>query len=380
MTSAIPVTLITGLLGSGKSTLVQNLIQHKPANEQWGLIINEFGEVDIDGLVFEAQLTNYSSIYIEKVSGGCICCTAHLALVQALNNLLGKHHNLDRILIEPTGLGHPAKILDVLLNNNSQTFVKPIKLDKTVCLVTAMQLTAERWQKSQVMRDLVTLADTLIVNKMDLATPTQVASANTIIQQLYPAKQKLIYTEYAQINSSEIFSHGAQQTVLGEFIEPDQRPLLKILGANASYEVKKPSSKVSLLSLPRGKAPLVQTHLNANEQAYASKFTSTEHCFILPNEAHQLNSMGWIWQASTQFNRVQLKTFFASLSPCLQRAKGILKTGKEWQLVQWADNQLQLSDIAWRKDSRLELFFASHTANPTAAELEELITPCIHQF
>lgn len=372
-----PVTLITGLLGSGKSTLIQNLIQQKPKDETWGIVINEFGEVDIDGALLQSQFQDNKQLLIQSVSGGCICCTAHLALTQAINALLKHPEQLDRIIIEPTGLGHPAKILDVILSKQQQPFIKPIKLENTVCLVTAMQLTAERWKKSQVMRDLVTLADTLIINKTDLATEQELTSAHAIIDGLYPAKTHIIDTQYADISYSEVLNQVIQKRSTSV-----DNQTIKILGS-AQPSLKSLNSNNQRLQPSLGKSPLTQVHLETVEEAYTSKIESTQRCFIHKTSNNQLNSIGWVWNNNLQFNRTKLKPWLDSLQPVILRAKGIIKTGNEWQLLQWADEQHQLTDIAWRMDSRLELFF-NHENNHLDAdsfikELEDELLGCIHK-
>jgi len=108
--SPLPVHLITGLLGSGKTTTLKHLISQKPNNEKWGILINEFGDIDIDAATLEAS--DSSQLHIQQVSGGCVCCTAQFGLIDAINQLLSQP--IDRLLIEPTGLGHPAKIIDSL--------------------------------------------------------------------------------------------------------------------------------------------------------------------------------------------------------------------------------------------------------------------------
>ena len=92
-----------------------------------------------------------------------------------------------------------------------------------------------------------------------------------------------------------------------------------------------------------------------------------------------LNSIGWTWPVNTQFNRTKLKAFFEQPQLNINRAKGIIKTGKEWQLLQWADNQLSLSDIAWRQDSRLELFFYAKAPEISTHLIEQHLLKTIHQ-
>ncbi|HHS99285.1 MAG TPA: hypothetical protein ENK73_00355, partial [Thiomicrospira sp.] len=90
----------------------------------------------------------------------------------------------------------------------------------------------------------------------------------------------------------------------------------------------------------------------------------------------------WIWSNEIQFNRVKLKALFEKLAPHLLRAKGIMKTGNEWQLINWSDGILSFEEIAWRQDSRLECLFTHNktveTIHPT--KLEEEIQSTIHSY
>ena len=102
----IPCTLVTGFLGSGKTTLINQLIASKPTDERWALLINEFGRIGIDGaLLASSQATDSAKndIAIREVNGGCICCTSQLPLQIALSRLLSDHHP-KRCLSSPQGL------------------------------------------------------------------------------------------------------------------------------------------------------------------------------------------------------------------------------------------------------------------------------------
>ena len=118
---AVPTNIITGFLGVGKTSTILHLLKSKPNNERWAVLVNEFGEIGIDGALVQGQQTEEQGVVIREVPGGCICCAAGLPMQIALNQLLAKAKP-DRLLIEPTGLGHPKEVLQVL-----SSFVRPIK-------------------------------------------------------------------------------------------------------------------------------------------------------------------------------------------------------------------------------------------------------------
>lgn len=326
MSSPLPVHLITGLLGSGKTTTLQQLIKQKPADERWGLLINEFGEIDIDAATLQSQ---HPDMEVVEVSGGCLCCTAQFTLQQAIEQLASLSPALDRLWIEPTGLGHPAKVLDTL---KQKAFSRPLALQAVIGVISPAQLTPERWQKSAVMRDLINLAEIILVNKTDQASSAQTEQACQFLQTLYPPKRAVLPTDFGQVSLSKI-----QQ-------KHQPAPFILLQGLDEHLNQLQTHNTACQSTLP-GVESCQATYSNSNQ------YTNTA----------SLKALGWRFNPEIQFNRVQLKAFFQQLGPQLERAKGLLKTGKEWQLINWSDDQLSFEEIAWRADSRLELIFKAET-------------------
>lgn len=334
--TSLPTHLITGLLGSGKTTTLRQLLLQKPAHERWGIIINEFGEVDIDVATLQSQESNDAVL---SVSGGCVCCSAQYGLTQAINQLLAesKESPISRLFIEPTGLGHPAKIIDTLTQSS---FVRPLSLQPILCVITPQQLTPLRWQKSTVMRDLVTLADIILLNKIDLSSADQQCTALELMHNSYPPKTQIKSTQQGMI------------------------PLTEILGSKQSNDDRNVHS-FTILNSNEGfishQKQTIQT-----SKAVESSLPGISQCLVqVASDTSELSSVGWIFDPKIQFNRIKLKTFFTVIAPILARGKGLLKTGNEWQLVNWSDGELNFQDIAWRQDSRLELLFNDTTNNTT---------------
>lgn len=327
----LPVHLITGLLGSGKTTTLKHLISQKPKHERWGVLINEFGEIGIDGASLESESSD--QLALSQVSGGCVCCSAQFGLIEAINRLLSQP--LDRLFIEPTGLGHPAKIIDTL---KQTAFKQPLALQAVVCVITPKQLTETRWQKSAVMRDLVTLADIVVLNQTDLSSQNEQACSNAILSALYPNKSQVIHSQFGQVK-------------LDDLLKPSRPAGFVILSGLAEHQQQMP----------------------AHSKDYESQIPHTQACRFSTNQTGNVISLGWIWSAKNQFNRVQLKLFFEQIAPQLLRAKGLLKTGNEWQIINWTEQQLHFDDLAWRQDSRLELLFKSDAQiNPSDIKVIEI--------
>lgn len=336
----IPVTLVTGLLGSGKTTAIHQLLQQSPADEHWGLLINEFGEIGIDAATLDGDAQ-----WIEDVTGGCICCSAQFGYRQALQKLL--QQPLDRILIEPTGLGHPAQIIDTL-----KAFQPHIRLAAVLLIITPQQLTPQRWEKSAVMRDLVSLADTVLFNKIDLASRDDIQQAEQLLQQTYPPKQTILHT---RLDQAYRFPPG-----LVDFraMQPTFTLLSGLAAHTKHHQINPACALVGESKLPQ--------------------------VLQMKTRLADTLSIGWQFDAHIQFNRVALKDVITQQRHMV-RAKGLLRTGNEWQLINVVDGQITWQDVAWRRDSRLELLFEipedqGFDADPAQHLIEQLETallPCL---
>lgn len=163
---AIPTHIITGFLGTGKTTAISHLLKSKPEGERWAILVNEFGEIGVDGALFSAQHSESSGIFVKEVPGGCMCCTAGFTMQIALNFLLSnaKPH---RLFIEPTGLGHPVEVLGIL---SSTYYQEVLSIQKIITLVDARKLHDERYTSHATFNQQIQIADLIVGNKQDLYT------------------------------------------------------------------------------------------------------------------------------------------------------------------------------------------------------------------
>lgn len=151
----IPITVITGFLGAGKTTLINKIIKEN-ANIRFGLIINEFGEVGIDG-----QILDNPKEEIVEMSDGCLCCVVRSDLVEAIHKMTdtGK---VDYIIVETSGLAEPAPILQTFMTMKADG----IKMD---CMMTIVDYNNLNKYSSEykVVFEQIELADIIVVNKVD---------------------------------------------------------------------------------------------------------------------------------------------------------------------------------------------------------------------
>ncbi len=164
----IPLTVLTGFLGAGKTALLNKLLKD-PALAETAVIINEFGEVSLDHLLVE-----YVSDNMVLLQSGCLCCTMRGDLVDALETLLRDLDNrrctFRRVLLETTGLADPAPVLHTTMSH--PYLLLRYRLDGVVTVVDAVNGDAELDQHAEAVKQ-AAVADRIVLSKTDLVTPEQ---------------------------------------------------------------------------------------------------------------------------------------------------------------------------------------------------------------
>jgi len=176
----LPITVVTGFLGAGKTSLVNRLINARVGKERIGVVVNEAGEIGLDG----ALLGDATDDVIE-IADGCVCCTSQGELLDAITRLYRAAGHLDRIILETSGLADPGPVLDALA---SITHV--LRLDTMVVVVDAMHaLDGLDRHKSPEMRQQVQLATHVVLSKIDLADDDAIAAVRERVSALNPEAQ-----------------------------------------------------------------------------------------------------------------------------------------------------------------------------------------------
>jgi G3E family GTPase len=173
----IPVTLISGFLGAGKTTLVNYLLtQHR--DEYIGVIVNEFGEVGIDG-----QLVVADEQQVIEITNGCICCTVRKDLSVAVSEILRRSaRKIDRLIVETSGLADPAPVLQTFLADLEM--LETVELESVITLVDAGHV---RWHiNDEIVREQIAFADVIVLNKVELQDKVSLERVEQDIRQLNP--------------------------------------------------------------------------------------------------------------------------------------------------------------------------------------------------
>ena len=198
--SSVPTTIITGFLGTGKSTAILHLLKNKPSSQRWAVLVNEFGEIGVDGSLFQGQHTQEQNVFIREVPGGCMCCTAGLPMQVALNQLL-KSARPDRLLIEPTGLGHPKEVLQAL---TADAYRDVIDVQKIITLVDARQLADPRYTKHHTFNEQIAIADIVVGNKQDLYQNDECLKLEAYVKQHGASEAQLAFTQNGDMTAIDL--------------------------------------------------------------------------------------------------------------------------------------------------------------------------------
>lgn len=299
MIQAVPTTIVTGFLGVGKTTAILDALARRPAGERWAVLVNEFGQVGLDGAILSSE----GGVVVREIAGGCVCCTAGPQLGVAINRLL-REHRPDRLLIEPTGLAAPASILDLL---RTPSFRTAIALRAVITLVDAARFLRPNGLQDDVFLSQVEVADVLVANRADQTAPDLLDAFRAKAATLWPPKQVVAVTEHGRLDPAWLD------------LEPSPR---------ARFSAAPPSSLVS----------------------------------TAPHAGPDVASEGWIFAPEVVFPGPATRRLLQQLvrpGPALPqgvlRLKAILHTDQGWWLVQATDRELTITPSMHRRDSRIEV-------------------------
>ena len=195
----LPVTIISGFLGSGKTTLLKRILSTLENPKRIAVIENELGDTSIDDLI----LAEYSPAKIDTVLGRT-CCETRGAFIKSLRSILDNAQDIDRLIIESTGVVHPGMLANAILSDSELN--SKLKLDGIVTVVDALNFESHIDGDGHA-REQVAFADSIIINKSDLSTFEKIEELTTLLKSINPTA-KYTVASYAETNSDAIMNLG----------------------------------------------------------------------------------------------------------------------------------------------------------------------------
>ncbi|MBW6526086.1 cobalamin biosynthesis protein CobW [Sphingomonas sp. RHCKR7] len=225
--SKVPVTVVTGFLGAGKTTLISHLIRHA-GGRRLAVVVNEFGTLGVDGAILEhCAIPDCPAENIVELANGCICCTVADDFIPTIERLLALEPRADHILIETSGLALPKPLLKAF---DWPAIRSRVTVDGVIALADAEAVAAGRFAPdpaavaaqraadaevdhdtplAEVFEDQLACADVVLLTKADLAGADAVAAARAIVLAEAPRPVPVVALVDGAIDPGVILGLGA---------------------------------------------------------------------------------------------------------------------------------------------------------------------------
>ena len=227
----IPATIVTGFLGSGKTTLVRNMLE-SAAGLRIAVIVNEFGELGIDGDILErcslgCAEGEESPGNVYELANGCLCCTVQEEFYPVMRLLLERREQIDHVVIETSGLALPKPLVQAF---NWPEIRNAFTVDAVVTVVDTPATAAGQFANDpkavqqqrladpnldhqsalhELFEDQLMAADLVVLSKTDLVDESACQQVEELVRQELPAQVKIIKSEYGKVSNSLLLGLGS---------------------------------------------------------------------------------------------------------------------------------------------------------------------------
>jgi G3E family GTPase len=209
--SSIPLTLITGFLGSGKSTFINHAIRSN-AQTRFGVLVNEFGNIGIENEIIKAHEDD-----VVELEGGCMCCRLRGDLVEALRSLLSHADSIDQVLVEASGLSDPLPIANTFHGTNLESRVH---FDAMICMIDALHF-HEAYRDYTVAVRQLNYAGFLLITKAHACSGAHLEALRARLSGMAPEAR--IGVLDVDISAADVIGAAAELTALQGLLFSDGR-------------------------------------------------------------------------------------------------------------------------------------------------------------
>ena len=361
----IPCTLVTGFLGAGKTSVINQLLTTKPVDARWALLINEFGRIGIDGALLananhEPNYHEPSTIAISEVSGGCICCTSQLPLQIALSRLLSEHRP-QRLIIEPTGMAHPRELIRQLSEPHWQT---ALRMQAVMTVLSGRQWQQEKYRNHEGFQAHVCAADVVVINRYEHLSASCKQDLQAWITALNTQAQIIWLAPYKESENA------ADTRIITELTAQLNKPSHTIQqqaeNSNQSRIRLQPPTSLSFANL--------SNHTTDHHTTPTSSTVAVNHELPYRYQDQQQDIFqqsvslgGWRLPEQWVFDADALQQWLLAL-PHWQRIKGVVHTSDGWLQLNFTPDSLTMTTTSAQIDSRLEIILLSEADKETNGE------------
>ena len=304
---AVPTHVVSGFLGAGKTTLLKAVLAQKPQGETWAVLMNEFGQIGVD----QALLPQQDGFAIQELLGGCLCCSSQLPMQVALSRLLSETKP-DRLFIEPTGLGHPAELLEQLTEPHWQAY---LAVRSPITVIDGSRLHDTAWSSQNLYQDQLKAAQIMVISHTDVMTDADEHALENLQKE---------YQAYGQTWLRSTQGNIALQSLDRAYISTQRKvqPLLHI--QKALHDQALPEIK----QLP----------------------------YHYVEEAQGYSVAGWKFSKRWQFDFYDLLDLLCEQQDWL-RIKAIFNTNQGWKTFNFNPEQFNYQSSAENVDNRIEVIY-----------------------
>lgn len=209
----IPVYILSGFLGSGKTTVLLKMLEHcKKKGQQPGIILNELGQANVEGHLFEDRK-------VVELLNGCICCTIQDDLKETMNDLVAEmdYNPLDVLFIEGTGVANPLEIQEVLLTD---PYVNQFEIMSIITVIDAshfreyQSIFTSSSEVRKLVKEQIVCGSLLLLNKTDLIRPEELQKVIRKIIQMGGDESNIIQCQFGQVENDILFEKRFQSFLM----------------------------------------------------------------------------------------------------------------------------------------------------------------------